>query len=471
MKADRHGCCASPALAACRGLLALALVAVSLSGHAAGFPAFMQTVTGKSTTVKAASNGTPIVTTSVGLTPGGGWQSAGNFGVAQGTAGAINVAGKGNVNVNGKQVPVQVNGSVSKSDIAGAVISCATGGMLGCAAAAIPLAMAWMGNAGTRINPENGALELNTSAGCSVYPCTRYTYQKDGWVSNGYTMESACAGTIGRTILTGGSTLVITGAALFGTVCGVGYTRTNGTVVAPGAGEGLGMSSQGGLQPPSPTWYPTTSAAAREALIKSNPVPGIVSELANAGATPESLPVGSIGVTGPASIAGATTTTTNNIDNSVKTSTTTNNYTYNGGTVTNAGTVTTSTTTGPSGTTTESTTSTMNPGDEAAAPPEENKVQCDKYPNSLGCAELDTPAGTIPKATKEVSYTAESVWGGGSCPQDKQWASQTMGRSYTLIPWSTACGWAVSMRAVVLLLAAWAAFWIVMPGNTQVKPQ
>lgn len=201
-------------------------------------------------------------------------------------------------------------------------------------------------------------------------------------------------------------------------------------------------------------------------MAQNAPDPGVVGELLRQGAD---IPLPSpLTVTGPTSIPGKENTTTNG-DGSRTVEKTTYNFQTSGNTITNTSNVTNTTTYNTDNSVRNSTTKTETPASgEVEKDPED---PCKKNPERVGCMDVDTPEGKIPKATKEVSYTAESVWGGGSCPQDKQWASQTLGRSYTLVPWSTACGWATSMRAIVLLLAAWAAFWIVMPGNTQVKPQ
>ncbi|MNV69783.1 hypothetical protein D3C71_1627090 [compost metagenome] len=83
----------------------------------------------------------------------------------------------------------------------------------------------------------------------------------------------------------------------------------------------------------------------------------------------------------------------------------------------------------------------------------------------MGCADLDTPTGEIPRETKTITYAEESVFGGGSCPSDKQWSSGTTGHSYKLVDWTTLCGFALPARALVILLAIFAAFLIVMPGK------
>jgi hypothetical protein len=97
---------------------------------------------------------------------------------------------------------------------------------------------------------------------------------------------------------------------------------------------------------------------------------------------------------------------------------------------------------------------------------------CEKRPNSVGCQELEDPPKTdIPKSTKTITYAEEAGIGGGSCPADVMWSPQSVAGTYKFINWQQACGWAASLKWLVILLATWAAFWIVMPGNTQVKPQ
>ena len=189
----------------------------------------------------------------------------------------------------------------------------------------------------------------------------------------------------------------------------------------------------------------------------------VIGEILSQGGT---IPLGTPTVTGPSSIKGPESTT-NNPDGSRTVTSTTNNYVTNGNTITNTTNTTTTTTYNNDNSVRNVTTTTTAPTEEA-----EKTDRCKEFPERVGCVELgEVPEGKIPKETKNVTFAPESVWGGGSCPSDKTWSSQTLGQSYVLIPWGEVCGWAGAMRAVVLVLAAWAAFWIVMPGNTQVKPQ
>ena len=63
---------------------------------------------------------------------------------------------------------------------------------------------------------------------------------------------------------------------------------------------------------------------------------------------------------------------------------------------------------------TNTTTTTETKTDDA--PKEEEKDFCEKNPDSLACAEADTPDGEIPETQIELSYEYESLFGNGSCP-------------------------------------------------------
>ena len=97
-------------------------------------------------------------------------------------------------------------------------------------------------------------------------------------------------------------------------------------------------------------------------------------------------------------------------DGTTTTTTTTTNYTYTDNSVKNTITQITKIYSPISNTTTTTTKTDDSPNSE---PP---KDFCVDHPERVGCMEVDTPEGTIPKVDKNVTYTAESVFGGGSCP-------------------------------------------------------
>ncbi|KQX87687.1 hypothetical protein ASD34_15590 [Variovorax sp. Root473] len=166
-------------------------------------------------------------------------------------------------------------------------------------------------------------------------------------------------------------------------------------------------------------------------------------------------------VTGPSQIQGPEKSTTNP-DGSRTVERTTYNFQTAGNTINNTSNVTTTTTYNTDNSVRSTSSTTTTPTEEEG----DKESECEKRPNSLGCQELDEPpSGEIPRETKTITYAEESVFGGGSCPSDKQWSSGTLGHSYKLVDWTTLCGYALPARALVILLAIFAAFLIVMPGK------
>lgn len=171
------------------------------------------------------------------------------------------------------------------------------------------------------------------------------------------------------------------------------------------------------------------------------------------------------------------TTTTTNPDGSTKTETevTTNDYSclviQNGAAVEckqyKTTTKTTATTSNPNGTGTVTTTATSvttqetKPGDEVD--------QCAKYPDSLGCSKLTIEVGdAIPRVTKTLTYAAETVLGGGSCPSDK--FMNIGGQQVKVWNWVQACDYITTyVRPLVLAVAAFVALIIVMPGGAAAR--
>lgn len=464
MKAD-HGL--SPALLARWCVCALALALVSLNTLAARSGDFGKNAisqNGKTTTIYPMgainSGGSTIpVTPTVG-----GWTGAGNYGFppqATGPTAGVNYRGQfadgGSPTGQAMKYPYNATSTVPWGDVAKAVgtmgCSLVTGGAAALACAvAVPLVIDWIGKGGGRLNPQTGALERKDPTLCTVAPCYQFKagpMTESEWVTG---LGPACQAWIVKAVATYGWNLAYRG---------IGTIDNGYCLYSENGQDRTTIMQRRSTAPVSATWIPASMDDI--APYMGTPADGrVIGELLDKGADiPLSVPT----ITGPTSITGPVTTTINN-DGSRTVTSTTNNYTTGGNTVTSTSSVTTTTTYNTDNSVRNTTTTTTVPTAEA-----EKQDVCKDHPESLMCVELGTPEGTIPKSSKNITYSAESVWGGGSCPQDKQWMSQTMARSYTLIPWSTACGWAVSMRAVVLLLAAWAAFWIVMPGNTQVKPQ
>lgn len=132
-------------------------------------------------------------------------------------------------------------------------------------------------------------------------------------------------------------------------------------------------------------------------------------------------------------------------------------------------TVTTTTTKNPDGSTTTET-GTETKTEESTKPEEEKSDFCVEHPDVLACAtpELDTPEGEIPKDTKTITYQEENLFGSGSCPADIVANVASLHRSLKLWDWQKTCSMALPLRALVVALAGFAAFLIVMPGSPRV---
>jgi hypothetical protein len=206
------------------------------------------------------------------------------------------------------------------------------------------------------------------------------------------------------------------------------------------------------------------------------PDPRIVKELLDKGADIP-LPTQGGTVTGPGSVDGPESTTINP-DGSRTVEKTTYHFTTNGNTVTNTtNNVTTTiynTDNSVRSVSTRSTTTTDDvvppkTGQETETETEpEREDPCKANPERVGCMEVDRPEGEIPKTTKNITFEAEDVLGGGVCPANVTASFQTLGgQSATIVDWQTFCGQALPLRALVMGLAAIMAFFIIMPGGVR----
>lgn len=93
----------------------------------------------------------------------------------------------------------------------------------------------------------------------------------------------------------------------------------------------------------------------------------------------------------------------------------------------------------------------------------DNRSECEKSPKALGCAELDTPDEKIPKVDKNITYSAESHFGGGSCPTNK--TLNIKGTQVLVYDWATSCSYITSyFRPLLLAICAFAALMILAPA-------
>ena len=107
----------------------------------------------------------------------------------------------------------------------------------------------------------------------------------------------------------------------------------------------------------------------------------------------------------------------------------------------------------------------------APPPPEDtpetapSETQCDKYPNSLGCAELGTVDDiTLPDETRSIAAIAPvSVGGAGSCPAPltATFMGQTVSFSYDM-----PCQFATSLKPLILAIA-WLSAGLIFIGGVR----
>jgi hypothetical protein len=417
----------------------------------------------------------------------GGWTQAGNMGVPpQAQAGStLLLSTSGDVFIAGTKYPFQAGYVIPKTDIAKAVgtLGCSliSGGLatLACMAA-VPYVADWITKAGGRVNPTTGAFERQDMTGITLsdgkeYRATSAYSPAEYFPSRDLACQAFAAAWNGRLAANSNERLVYVSASP--TACLGRWVwepaSTTTTSLSP-----LGSKSStcaagnyhrpGGQCSPTPgaNWIPSSMDDIAPYMNSAPYDSRVVGEIISKGGD---IALPNPTVTGPSTILGPKEETVN-ADGSRTVKQTTNNFTTNGNTITNTNSVTNTTVynTDNSVRSTSSTTTTP----QSTDPAQEEKDPCKSNPDRFGCQILEKPEGDqIPKSTKTITYAEESQFGGGSCPADVMWSPQSISGSYKFINWQQACGWALQLKWVVLLLAAWAAFWIVMPGNTQVKPQ
>jgi hypothetical protein len=114
----------------------------------------------------------------------------------------------------------------------------------------------------------------------------------------------------------------------------------------------------------------------------------------------------------------------------------------------------------PGGTVTTATTVVTNKTAEPASDPVDT---CAKYPDTLGCANVDSPQVEVPKSTANVSFSADDLGlGAGSCPSP---ISVTAGGVTRTISYQAMCDLATNiLRPVLLAAAAMMAYFIAAAG-------
>lgn len=102
-------------------------------------------------------------------------------------------------------------------------------------------------------------------------------------------------------------------------------------------------------------------------------------------------------------------------------------------------------------------------------PSEEQIDFCAKNPEVLACAkpELDTPEGEIPKSNREVTFTEENLFSGGSCPADVYFTPHGL-QQLKVWDWNQSCGYITGyVKPILIICCTFAAFMILIPGRTE----
>ncbi len=404
----------------------------------------MQKVTGAGkTTVDFAKDGTPVAAPGVPQVSTDG--------------GLPKVEQTGNVrNPSGNAVPVKVTGRIP-----GVQTALAVGRALGRVVGPVAAGMAiWevckeLGFGCSR-TADSGLITITREDPdiCTVSPCSEYLYSQSSTITSGWRTSRASACTALANSLKANIPTYSFSGSVSGNICVMSYTTPSGDVgedayhlatriVDPAPSNAVPASQQELLDAvAAKSGWPSTSAIA-EVIAQSNTIGG-----------PKVQPQ-AITVSGPATSPGTTTTTNNTTNNTTKAETTTHNHTYQGDTITT--------------TTLTNTVITNNLGDvisnetKTETPPEDTRGECEKNPQSLNCSELDTPEGEIPKSTKNITYSPENLFGGGSCPANHT-ITTSAGKQIVLSYQPTCDAFSVYIRPMIIAIALYMAYLIILPG-------
>lgn len=372
--------------------------------------------------------------------------------------------------------------AIAQAGITGAIGGAATAGAWGAAAgalggiaiAAIPAIADMMLRAKARVKPD-GTYEMQDPAVCTVAPCYEYTYAPAaGYAST--PMAALIKWADYNTAQRAGYTYPMTYVA---DSVGANYVGNYHIIYTDGRNplySTVPLIAQNSVAP-SPASYIAASQAQVQSAISANaPTVAEVQALIDLNFPPEVTPVS---ITGPAElplgntvqlgIDGTKTTVEEKatfsyfpgkVDISTKTKTTVDTpaQTQTGVTTNPDGTTSTFSITKPASTTVLE--------DTQAEVPKDDRDECAQYPNRVGCIDVDTPEGEIPKSTANLTYTAENLgFGSGACPANRT-ATLRNGQTITVFDYTKPCELIVTwVRPLILTLSAWIAFFILMPGG------
>lgn len=447
--------------AICALIFAFALGGVSLANAKGYAPAVAKNSTGFD--IKFASNGTPLANMSNTAT-----------GVAVGATAALPLSSS-------VIIQAAASGAVTGA-AAGGAWGAAAGALGGLALLAIPVIVDWMQSAGVGVRPDGTYTGTDTSV-CTVAPCLEYyfPYRAHLRASTAYGAASMVAADVGGSVVSCGDRqceFLNSSGSPFSLGFEVASVAPSPTPPATSIASQEAVSR---MSAPSPT------AAQVQALIDLNFPPVVTlpnvtgspraylgntvqmfspdeKKIVDSWANLDYSQPGKVGVqietkTTIEKAASTSTVTTVNADGTTSTSAVLTPAKSVTTTTLNNGSTQTTTVTSPDGSTT--TTSSPTPDSEKPEDP------CIKNPNRIGCLDVDTPDLEVPKSSRTISYQAENPFGDGSCPANVSMQFGTLQQSYTVWDWSKTCAMALPLRALVLALASFAAFLILMPGKVE----
>lgn len=211
----------------------------------------------------------------------------------------------------------------------------------------------------------------------------------------------------------------------------------------------MGHADSNGLCPYTAEWRAAIASQALQKLVDSPPSPEKLSQIMdevfrNGGSIDDD---GNHTLTGPSTVTGSSSMKTvqrPDGTSAVSITNTTYNITYNNNSMS---VTTTEKTTNPDGTTEETTTTPQ-------------KTECEKNPNSVGCADLTNNETAKPTwETKNVVYQVDSLGLPAACPAP--WTGVVHGWNLSM-SWQPACDVAPGIRAGVLALAALSALLLII---------
>lgn len=418
------------------------------------FARFMSVTTGAgSETISFGSNGTPVLSPSAGTISTGG----GNIKVTR--TGALGLPG-------GAKLPITATAKIPGAGAASLIkkalplVGLAAAGPLGVALTNLAFEMGYdlvFGFGDPEVRKADPAV-------CTNSPCYNYRgSQLQGWSS---TAEEACW--------------------VWSTFNGKTYVSVSGN-----PGEMYCASNPGNFTfqlmaqskaVSQPSYVASTDQELADSIANKTgwPDSSAIAEALNQSqrATGGTIPTEGPQVTGPTSVDGPAEVTKKPIPNGTRETTTQTDYNcvyVDGATVMDGGTVActqkTTTTdkdtvtdpqTQQTTTTTTQTSETTKPADTTAEKPKETVDPCDKNPDRVGCATLDTPDGDIPKVTKTFNYQYEELGlGNGSCPAPASTITMLGTFSVDLTAYCDAIS--TFVRPLVILFGMLAAFIIASP--------